>query len=228
MATVSAFIQAILDSGEVKLSGNTNTTAALRRSLVRALSRLSAIRTAFTEEEFSLTTVIDQVEYGTADAGFPVDAIAFELVEFDAGNSWFEQLEHVDLVRLRAMIRHAGAVADPRNPRIFTWWGGELMIAPAPKTAETLRGWYHRDARRDATTGTLIGTTAASDGYENPWFSDGEDPLWNKTLEIYHLAFAVDAERAAFYSSQYRDAITPLVTEWTRRGRPGLQTASHL
>ena len=227
MATVSAFIAAILASGEVKNSGNTNTTAALRRSLVRALSRLSSVRAAFTEDDFELTTVVDQADYTTADSGFPIAAIDFEVVEFDSGSGVYQELEHVDLPRLRGELRRSGSLLSPGKPRMFAWWGGELMLAPAPATAATLRGWYHRDARRDEVTGNLIDTTSASDAYTNPWFSDGEDPLWNKVLEIYHLAFAVDAERASFYAGQADAAVRALGLEWTRRGRPGFQTAQH-
>jgi hypothetical protein len=225
--TVGGLIQAIMGSGEVKLSGNENAEAGLRRALVRALSRLSSKRTSFTETEFSITTVNGQVSYGAGHSGFPRDAADFEVVEFDTGNGNFNELRQVPFPELRAMVRDAGNAVDPRQPRIFAWWDDQLHLGPAPKAAVTLRGWYHRDARRDAETGNLIDATPASDGFTNPWLSDGEDPTWNRVLEIYHLAFAVDAERAAFYASQFQDAMKALEIEWTRRGRPGLQTTAY-
>lgn len=228
MTGVSEFIEAIKDSGEVKSAGNASVTPALRRSLVRALNRLSSVRAPWTEAEFSLTTVVDQSEYAPGHVGFPKDMAAFVVVEFDHGEGVYKPLTLRGLVEVRQALRLEEYAGGGSWPHTFTWWNGKLHVAPAPTTAATLRGWYHRGARRDSATGNLIGTTAASDAYTNPWFDDGEDLLWNRTLQIYHLAFAVDAERAAFYSSECKEALREVTEEWTRRGRPGLQTAWHL
>lgn len=228
MTSVSEFIEAIKDSGEVKSAGNVNVTPALRRSLVRALNRLSSVRAPWTEAEFLITTVIDQSEYAPGHPGFPRDAAAFVVAEFDHGAGVYKPLALSGLAEVLRALRLEEYAAGGFWPCLFTWWNGKLRVAPAPTTAATLRGWYHRGARRDLATGNLIDTTAGSDAYTNAWFDDGEDLLWNRTLEIYHLAFAVDPERAAFYSSQYREALSAVTEEWTRRGRPGLQTAWHL
>jgi hypothetical protein len=207
---------------EIKNSGNTNVNKALRLSLVRALSRLSSYKTLFTENTFTFTAVAGQAEYGSAVSGFPKDAASFDVVEFFNGTEQVEiKQEPIELVL--GVLRNGVVSPDGRYPFCFAWHKQQLVIAPAPPTATAVRGWYHRDARRDTATGNLIDATASSDTYTNDWFGDGEDALWAKVLQIYHLSFAIDPDRAAFYGSEFRDAVGALVAQFERKTMAGFQ-----
>src|SRR5690606_36499590 len=94
--------------------------------------------------------------------------------------------------------------------------------------ARTVRGFYHRDARRDAASGNLIDSTTASDSYTNSWISEGEDLLWAKTLEIYHARFARDGEALAYYASQYRQALAGIQRERLWKSTHGFEVEPYI
>lgn len=228
MTTVSEFLTNLQDSGEIKGSGNTSVPTALRRSLLKALSRLSSARATFTEAKFSFTTIANQAEYGSSHLNFPKDAALFDRIEINNGQGVYLRLAATDLDTVRDVLQAQGVLVDPLQPYLYTFAAGELVLGPAPTAAVTLRGWYHRDARRDQSSGNLITSAAGTDSYSNVWFDDGHDALWNLTLKIFHLAFAIDPERAAYYSSEFQDAIRELRVQWLRKRGAQFTTTAQL
>lgn len=230
MTTVAEFIAALQSSGEIKQSGNTQVPAALKRSLYKALSRLSSLRTTFTENTFSFTTTANQSEYSSATSGFPKDVGSFEFIEIDSGNGTYNPIEKGTLDEVRELLRSSGVLVDPLRPYLYIVSAGKLVLAPAPTTAVNCRGWYHRDARKDQATGSTIDPTVgtASDNYSNVWFNDGHDALWNLTMQIFYLAFDIDAERATYYRDEYDEAKRELTLQWLRLTRPGFRTRAFL
>src|SRR5262245_57575214 len=192
--------------------------------MVRALSRLGKYKTLFTEAKFSFTTVAKQDSYGTSTTGFPKDAASFDVVEWNTSGTTYIEVEPRPIERVLEVLRSAAAAPGSDWPSYYAFHGQMLVFGPAPPTVRTMRGWYHRDARRDSATGTLIDDSAASDAFTNDWFGDGLDALWAKTLQIYHLSFEVDAERAAYYGSEFSEAIEALSKQFMKKTMSSFKT----
>lgn len=225
--TVAAFIAAV--TKEVTNSGNRNVDEMLRLALKHALSRVSSRRTAWSEASFSFQTAADVETYGASTYGFPKDALELEIVEVQAspGSTRYEPVRPGSLEEIRSYLRSAQGSAGS-YPERYAWWGQQLIFSQRFSGIVAVRGDYRRDARRDAATGTLIDQTTASDSHSNAWFEQGEDPLWAKTLEIYHARFARDAEVAVYYERQYNKAMQGLHEEWTVKAGAGMQVEPYL
>jgi hypothetical protein len=225
--SVSAFIAAI--TKEVANAGNPNVDTMLRFALKHALSRVSSRRTQWTEGTFSFTSSVDVSTYGSATAGFPKDALELEVVEVQTspGSTRYEAVRPASLEEIRSLQRSAQG-SSSSYPDRYAWWSQQLIFSESFSAEVIVRGDYRRDARRDAATGNLIDETTASNGYLNLWLQLGEDPLWAKTLEIYHARFARDPETAVYYERQYEKAMKGLHDEWTVKAGAGMQIEGYL
>lgn len=212
---------------EAKNTGNTGSEPARRLALLRALYLLSATRTTFNEESFAFTTATDQSEYNLATPGFPVDAVEFDLIEvaINATGGLYQEVRPASLREVREILE-GGTASPSSSPEFYTWHHRKLIFAPRSHAALTVRGEYHADARRDATTGELL--TVNSTTQTNGWFSEGFNLLFAKAMEIYHASFARDEKAAAFYRIQVKDAEKALHSEWIRKAGRGLQVAGYL
>jgi len=221
--TVANFIARV--KAEVTNAGNAKVETQLRQALAHSLSRVSTIRTPWNEAEFAFTSTGGVAEYGTATVGFPVDVVEFDVVEVADGSTYCE-VRPATLHDVRHELRAHGA-SGSQTPSYFCWSVGKLIFAPAFQDARAVRGWYHRDARRDSASGAIIESSPASDGFTNAWLEFGEDLLWAKTLEVYHARFAVDGERMSYYAAQFRQALEGIHREWVRKAGTSIQVEGY-
>ncbi len=225
--SVAAFIAAI--KGEVSNPAHTKVDSQLRFALKHALSRVSPERVAWSEAAFSFLSAVGVHTYSSSTANFPRDAREFEVVEVqsNATANSYEEVRPATLLEIRSLLRSAQGNATAYPDR-YAWFAEQLVFSQAFSGVVSVRGDYRRDARRDLGTGNLIDETSASDAYVNPWLTQGEDPLWAKTLEIYHARFAVDAERAVYYQRQYEWAMKSLRAEWADKATAGMRVEGYL
>jgi hypothetical protein len=219
MSTVVEFITDL--QIEVKNTGNPDTATALRLAMVRALKRLSPMRTSFGESSFSFSTVAAQEIYDTSTSGFANNIQEIEHVEIDTGQGYFHEVRPVTIDFIRRMIGTTPVTTT--YPDYYCWFANKMHLAYPPGSVLTVTVYYHQDAKRDSSTGALIGTTKASNAYTNVWFDEGQDALWCKTLQIYHATFAVDPERAAYYGSEWQEAAKALHSGWVRKAASGMR-----
>lgn len=151
----------------------TKTRTIINRSIVAALAQLARYRTLFMEGTISVSTSDGLEEaYGGTPTNWPADIQIIDTL-------WWE--ESGATVPLRWPIQVTASLDDVafryRNAdakgtaRVATWHHGKLLFAPPFGDVYALKGWYFRDARRDATTGNLI--TTSSTTQTNGWFVDG-------------------------------------------------------
>lgn len=222
-----AFVTAV--TNEVSNSGNTKSPAAVRAAAKHALSRVSGERVAWNEAEFSFQSTAGASVYSVGTVGFPLDVVEFDVVEVQtsaAGNSYTE-IRPATLLDIRSAIRSARGSGAP-YPTLYTWYADQLMFDQLFTAIVTVRGFYQRDARRDLKTGATIDGSTLSDALTNPWIDRGEDPLWAKTLEIYHARFARDDQAVVYYERQYEKAMKGLRKEWSQRAGAGMRVEGYL
>lgn len=224
MTTVADFIAGL--QVEVKNTGNTNSETGLRLAMTRALKRLSPMRTTFNEGTFTFTTVASQAAYDTSDSGFAVDIQEIEYLEINTGQGYTREIDVATIDKIRRLLGTSPSTTT--YPQMYCWFNNKIYLAQAPGSALTVTAYYVKDAQRDSATGTLIGSTTASDAYTNPWFDAGQDALWCKTMQIYHAAFAVDPERAQYYANEWAEAAAALHSGWVRKEGKGMKAEPYL
>lgn len=157
---------------EIQSKGSLTATI-IKRSMVGALAQLARYRTLFMEGEISVATTDGLAEaVGGTPTSWPHD---IQMID----ELWWEEEGATDPLRWPIPItaslddvalRYRNLDA-PGTARIACWHHGKLVFAPAWGGVYRLKGWYFKDARRNAADGALM--TSASTTQTNAWFVDG-------------------------------------------------------
>jgi len=157
---------------EVQSRGS-KTRTIINRSAVAALAQLARYRTLFMEGEISVSTSDGlAAAFGGTPTGFPADIQMIDRLWWEESGAtdpvrWpISVVPTLDDVLFRYYNAHAAGVA-----LVAAWHHAKLNFAPAFGGVYALKGWYFKDARRNAADGVLI--TAASTTQTNGWFVDG-------------------------------------------------------
>lgn len=204
----------------------------LRASAVRWLKELSGFRTLFMEDVFSFSTVADQAEYGSGDAGFPTNAMEFDSVYVEVGtgaNSTRYIIEGpvpIDVVRRGWLITQRGDdfVYSERGkfPTRFAWHHNKMILDPIPSEVLSIKGDYLKDATKDS-NGVVI--TTASTTATNGWLDRGERALMNAVLWDYYSLIAKDAEAATLCQGHFEHAKKIMHDEWNAKAMRAAQAS---
>lgn len=223
MSDFGTFITSLMDRVENK---NTRTEPFLRAATIRALKRVSNIRSLFMQGSFTFSTVAGQQEYSSADAGFPNDVVEFYTVYCQQtstlGSSNLLIPGPYPIARVRELWI-AGAVAV--YPSRWAWFNNKLCFAPTISGVVTVNGDYLKDATRDTATGNLI--TASDTTTTNPWFDDGEYTLMNAVLLDYYLSIAKDSDAAQMCKALYDDGIKEIRDNLAQLTMTGAQATGY-
>jgi hypothetical protein len=165
-----------------------------------------------------MATVAGQAEYDATDAGFPADAMDFDVVYTEDGTCR-RIMERVSFERARAANLPA---STGLAPRAYAYHARRLLLVPPTSGVVTIYGDYVRDARRDETSGDPIAAT--DEGSTNSWVREGEDLLRCRVLmDFYGGAMGSDLDRAAGYERQFGLAIGEATSQWSLLRNSGYQ-----